>query len=105
MKIIAFITIVTGKGIEVLPDQTVDLPEAEAKSLIERGFAKEVSKQRATQQPKPQTPKPPVENPPLQAEDEPPENGDNKNEQSNGDEEGNHEPLQQNGNAGQIQGQ
>ena len=44
MKVKALITLVVGKGTEIGPNQVADVSEAEAKRLIELGFAEELPK-------------------------------------------------------------
>lgn len=90
MKIKAKITLIVGKGVEVLPNEIVDVAEAEAKTLISQGFAEELpksTKKRTTTK---------IVDEPLQNQ------GDNENEQPNGNEEGDQEPIQEDGGDGDI---
>lgn len=91
MKVKALITIVVGKGVEVAPNELVDVSEFEAKKLIDRGFAEEVAKptasrSRNTNQNKSNLPPPPEE-------DEEPEDDEQGEDDDNPDEQSGQQPV------------
>jgi hypothetical protein len=88
MKVKALITLVVGKGMEVAPNEVVDIAESEARRLLEKRFVETLPKDtsprtRQTRQKPTTTPTPIDDNP-----DDGGDDGDSDDEGDNNDPDG-----------------